>query len=204
MKILYGTSNPAKLLSMRNLLNGLDIDLLSLNDMQGIIPNVPETGNIPLENAVLKAKAYYKAFNIPVFSCDSGLYFENLPDISPKVHVRNVNGKTLTDDEMIAHYSTLAEKHGDITARYRNAICFILDDDHIYTDVSDDLCGNKFLITKTPHPKRIKGFPLDSLSKDINNGLYFYDSENSEKEVEQSFIGFKRFFEEVLCSAETL
>lgn len=93
MKILYGTTNPAKLSSMKNTLEGLDIELISLKYMTKEIPSVSENGNTPLENAMQKARAYYKAFQIPVFSCDSGLYFENLPEFSPMIHVRNVGGK---------------------------------------------------------------------------------------------------------------
>ena len=29
-------------------------------------------------NAKIKAEAYYKAFSMPVFSCDSGLYFDEV------------------------------------------------------------------------------------------------------------------------------
>lgn len=105
MKLLYGTGNLAKLSAMRNRLEQLDIELIGLNDLRAegkIIPEVIEDGNTPLENARLKAMAYYEAFQIPVFSCDSGLYFDNVPDeVQPGVHVRNVNGKCLSDDEMI-------------------------------------------------------------------------------------------------------
>ncbi|MBP1543378.1 MAG: xanthosine triphosphate pyrophosphatase, partial [Oscillospiraceae bacterium] len=182
MKILYGTTNPAKLSSMRKWLSGLDIELVSLNDMDGEIPDVPETGDTPLENAELKARAYYKAFGMPVFSADSGLYFDDLPEYSPRVHVRNVNGKHLTDDEMIEYYGGLAAKYGDIKARYRNAICFVLDELHIYTEFSDDISWDPFLITSVPHPKRVEGYPLDSLSKYIENGEYCYDSERPQYE----------------------
>ena len=91
----------------------LDIELIGLNDLRAegkIIPEVIEDGNTPLENARLKAMAYYEAFQIPVFSCDSGLYFDNVPDeVQPGVHVRNVNGKSLSDDEMIDYYSGLGK-----------------------------------------------------------------------------------------------
>lgn len=196
MKILYGTTNPAKLLYMREQLSGLDIELICLKDIEGEIPEVRETGDTPLENAQLKARAYYKAFGIPVFSCDSGLYFDSLPQYSPKVHVRNIGGKCLTDDEMIEYYGSLAAKHGDIVARYRNAICFVMDEQHIYTDFSDDLSGNPFLLTAVPHPKRIEGFPLDSISKYIENGEYCYDCDDPNP-VDQ-LNGFARFFGEVL------
>lgn len=195
MKILYGTTNPAKLSSMRKWLSGLDIELVSLNDMEREIPDVAETGDTPLENAELKARAYYKAFGMPVFSCDSGLYFDDLPELSPKVHVRNIGGKCLTDDEMIEYYGGLAAKHGDIVARYRNGICFVLDEDHVYTDFSDDLSGNPFLLTAVAHQKRVEGFPLDSISRYIENGEYCYDSEKPQYEEKN---GFARFFAEVL------
>ena len=54
MKLLYGTGNPAKAAAMQNRIAGLGIELISLQDLraQGVeIPNVPETGNTPLENA---------------------------------------------------------------------------------------------------------------------------------------------------------
>lgn len=105
MKLLYGTGNLAKLSAMRNRLEQLDIELIGLNDLRAegkIIPEVIEDGNTPLENARLKAMAYYEAFQIPVFSCDSGLYFDNVPnEVQPGVHVRNVNGKYLSDDEIL-------------------------------------------------------------------------------------------------------
>lgn len=111
MKLLYGTGNLAKLSAMRNRLEQLDIELIGLNDLRvegKNVPEVKEDGNTPLENARLKAMAYYEAFQIPVFSCDSGLYFDNVPnEVQPGVHVRNVNGKCLSDDEMIDYYSGL-------------------------------------------------------------------------------------------------
>lgn len=32
-----------------------------------------------------------------------------------------------------------------------------------------------FILTKEPHQKRVDGFPLDSLSIDIETGKYYYD-----------------------------
>ena len=110
MKLLYGTGNPAKAAAMQNRIAGLDIELISLQDLraQGVeIPNVPETGNTPLENARQKAHAYYEAFRMPVFSCDSGLYFEDVPEaVQPGVHVRTVNGVYLTDGQS---WSTISD-----------------------------------------------------------------------------------------------
>ncbi len=195
MKLLYGTSNPAKLETMRKMLTGLDIELLCLSDMEGEIPEVSETGDTPMENAIQKATAYYKVFEMPVFSCDSGLYFNNLPEYSPKVHVRHVNGVYLDDDQMIAYYGGLAAKYGDIMAQYRNAICLVTDEEHMYTDDNPELGGLPFVITSVPHSRREKGFPLDSLSKWPEGG-YCYDTEaRSPGNMKEAV---RRFFRETL------
>ena len=76
---------------------------------------VNENGNTPLENAEIKARAYFETFHMPVFSCDSGLYFDELKDEEqPGIHVRRVNGKELSDEEMTEYYASLAKKYGDL------------------------------------------------------------------------------------------
>lgn len=169
MKILYGTTNQGKLLAMKKSVEGLDMELLCLRDIEGELPKINENGKTPLENAELKARAYFAAFHMPVFSCDSGLYFDELTEEEqPGIHVRRVGGKELTDDEMIAHYASLAERHGGkITGRYRNAIYFILNENHHYSSMD--------------------------MSIDIETGKYYYDLEV--KDVSTSVDdGVRKFF----------
>jgi 8-oxo-dGTP diphosphatase len=203
MKLLYGTGNPAKLSAMKSRLEQLDIELIGLNDLRAEgknISEVVEDGDTPLENARLKALAYHEAFQIPVFSCDSGLYFDNVPDeVQPGVHVRNINGKCLSDDEMIDYYSGLVKRYGNLVARYRNAICFVMDEKHIYEAMEPAMESEKFILTDKPHGTiRKKGFPLDSISLDIKTYQYYYDL--SEDRLEQVAVedGFLEFFKNVL------
>ena len=200
MKILYGTTNKAKIQVMKNAIESLDIELIGLGDMASELPSIIENGKTPLENAEIKAKAYYEAFHIPVFSCDSGLYFDELQeDEQPGLHVRRVNGKELTDDEMIEYYGSLAERHnGKITGRYRNAIYFILDENNHYSSMDMSIATEPFILVQKPHSKqRVEGFPLDSLSIDIATGKYYYDLDV--KEVSTSVEdGLRKFFEEIL------
>lgn len=179
MKILYGTTNKAKLQAMKNAVEPIGIELIGLHNLECELPIINENGTTPLENAEIKARAYYEAFHMPVFSCDSGLYFEELQEEEqPGIHVRRINGRELTDDEMIQYYASLAERHGgSITGRYRNAICFILDEKHHYSSMDMAIATEPFLLVTEPHPKRVEGFPLDSLSKDIETGKYYYDLE---------------------------
>lgn len=48
---------------------------------------------------------------MPVFSCDSGLYFDGVhgvqEEIQPGVHVRNVNGRSLLDEDHIYEANTI-------------------------------------------------------------------------------------------------
>ena len=203
MKLLYGTGNQAKLSAMRSRLKQLDIELIGLDDLRAegkTIPQVVEDGKAPLENARLKATAYYEAFHIPVFSCDSGLYFDNVPEaIQPGVYVRNVNGKCLTDDEMIDYYSGLVKIYGNLVARYRNAICFVQDDTHIYEAMEPSMESEKFILTDKPHSiVRKKGFPLDSISLDIKTNKYYYDLPTDRLEQVAVEDGFLDFFKRIL------
>lgn len=198
--LLYGTGNPAKLESMRRAVEPLGIRILGLCDMPVKPPSVDECGNNPLDNARIKAKAYHEFYGMPVFSCDSGLYFDNVPDeIQPGVNVRRVNGKTLTDDEMTEYYSGLVKKFGKLTARYKNAVCLILSDGTVVESMDDDISGNPFLLTDIPHPKKVEGYPLDRISLHIGTGKYYYELSPEDYSAEESSVdGWHDFFKKAL------
>ena len=202
MKLLYGTGNPAKLSAMRSRAELIGLELIGLQDLKAegkTIPEILECGSTPLENARMKATAFYRAFHMPVFSCDSGLCFENVPDeVQPGVHVRRVNGKSLSDDEMLAHYTGLARRYGDLVAVYKNAICIVMDEDHIYEAMDASMESEKFIITDRPHSAvRREGFPLDSLSIDRKTGKYYYDLPGDELEQFAVEDGFLQFFRKI-------
>ena len=173
--------------------------MISLREVEGELPRINENGKTPLENAEIKARAYFDAFHMPVFSCDSGLYFDELTEEEqPGIHVRRVNGKELTDEEMTEYYASLAEKYGGrITGRYRNAIYFILDESHHYSSMDMSIATEPFILGTKPHEKRVPGFPLDCLSIDIETGKYYYDLEV--KDVSTSVDdGVQKFFRKIL------
>ena len=200
MKLLYGTTNEGKLAAMRRCLASLpQIELIGLNQIKTPLPHIEETGRTLLENARLKALGYYEVLHMPVFSCDTGLYFDGLSEeLQPGIHVRNVRGRCLTDEEMMEYYAGLARQYGDLVARYRNAVCLVLDEEHIYESMDESLSGEAFLLTSVPHPKRQKGFPLDCLSKHIATGVYYYDMPDMQQDDVALNNGFFRFFQNAL------
>ena len=200
MKLLYGTSNKSKIRVMKEYIASLGIEISSLDDVSAPLPDIDESGSSPLENARIKALAYYKALKTPVFSCDSGLYIDGLDDTrQPGVHVRRINGRRLNDDEMIAYYSALANEFGGkLTARYQHSICLVMDDAKIYEHAGEDLASQRFYIVSKPHPRRYEGFPIDSLSVEIQSGMYYYDIENCQDIYFGIADGFTAFFSRVL------
>ena len=102
MKILIGTTNPAKVERFQKLLHQYDAELITLNDIR-VAGEPEENGRTPEENAVLKAE-FYGQYSDRVICNDSGLYFDALPMDDPRqpgLHIRSPRGKRLDDEEMI-------------------------------------------------------------------------------------------------------
>ncbi len=209
MEFIFGSTNPGKASVMQRSLAGLPISLIGLTEAlerKGItLPPAKEDGRTPEENAWQKARFYYRYLQRPVFSCDSGLYLwkqstgEKLSDeFQPGIHVREKDGKRMTDEEMLAHYIGLVKKFGPLIARYQNAICLVEDETHIFISMDESLWGESFLLTDEPHIKKVPGFPLDGISLDIKTGRYFYDMQDCERDALASNAGIRQFFTKYL------
>ncbi len=199
IELLYGTTNKGKLLVMKRALKPMGIEVKGLKALNMQIPKVKETGSSLLENARLKAKAYYQAFHLPVFSCDTGLYFENLPEkLQPGIYARRPLGCEMTDEQLTAYYSGLAQKFGDFKAQYRNAVCFCKSEQEIYESEMPQLSGKPFLLTSVPHPISQKGFPIDRISIQISSGKYYYDLPGNAQDEAAFGEGFQEFFSTAL------
>ena len=170
------------------------IEIIGLNDV-GINIDVDERGTNPLENARVKAMAYHKVACIPTFSCDSGLYIEGLEEEKqPGIHVRRINDKYLNDEEFIEYYTGLILSIGhDLNAKFKNAICLVLNENHVFEYDGDDIADH-FLMTSKPHNIRKPGFPMDSISLDIETGEYFVDMAEESKNEKEITEGFRKFF----------
>ena len=125
MKLLYATKNNSKIYNMKRRLEGMPIELLTPNDIN-IRISVDENGKTPSQNALKKAKAYYEETKIATIAADSGLYISDLPkNKQPGLYVRRINGKELTDDEMIDYYSNLMKTIGGADAYYLTGLALV-------------------------------------------------------------------------------
>lgn len=169
MEILIATKNEAKIKKYSTMLNFLGIEYKTLRDFDVNI-EVEETGNTPKENSTIKAKVYYKTFNMPVLVDDSGLILDKLPPAKqPGVFVRRHNGKELTDEEIISLYSKEIEKvGGETTGGFIIAITIIDENGKIYTNEKKH---NRLFVSK-PCKERNLGYPMNSLIYDKENNKY--------------------------------
>ena len=161
MKVLFATTNPAKVKRYVSKLQNEGIEVLTLKDIN-LKLEIEETGKNAIENALLKAKAYYEATGIASIGLDNSLFIEELPEEKqPGTHVRRVNGKELTDEEMIVYYTNLVKENGGrLTAKwvYGMAICNG-NETRTYTWSKDH-----FYFVEKPSEQRTPGYPLDSIS----------------------------------------
>ena len=76
-KILFASKNKGKIEELKQILDELDIYIISLSEINKAI-EIEESGNTFEENALIKAKLVYDSVGIPTIADDSGLVVEQL------------------------------------------------------------------------------------------------------------------------------
>ena len=179
IQVLFATGNETKSKRFSKGLHDRGIEVLTLKDINANV-EVEENGKNAIENALIKARAYAKIVNIPVFAMDDNLYLENVPEEKqPGMFVRRVNGKRLNDEEMIEHYSSLVKEYGTdgkLTCRWVYGIAVINNGrENTYTWSKED-----FYMVDKPSDKINPGYPLNTIS--INKKLNKYFTEITEED----------------------
>lgn len=179
MKVLFATTNLAKVRKYKEKLKENGIELITINDLNFKL-DIDENGKNAIENAYIKAKTYYDVVKIPTIGMDNCLFIEELQEEKqPGTHVRRINGKELKDDEMIEYYTNLVKQYGGkLTAKwvYGMVICngkntkeYSWSKDHFY-------------FVDKPSEKRNPGYPLDSITIVPEFNQYLVELTTEEKE----------------------
>lgn len=182
-QVLFATSNQTKAKRFRKGLLEKGIETLTLKDIN-IKLDVEENGKTAIENALIKARAYYEKTHIPTIGMDDTLYIENIDDnLQPGLFVRRVNGKTLNDEEMITYYTNLVKKYGvngRLNCKWIYGLAFIDDEgkESTYTWYKDN-----FYMVDVPSKKIDPGYPLNSISKYKQIDKYFTDITDKDKKL---------------------
>ena len=181
MKILFATTNPAKIKKYLKELEKNNIEILTIKDLD-IKLEVEENGKDAIENAYIKAKAYYDATKMITIGIDNNLFIEELPEEKqPGTYVRRINGKELNDEEMIEYYTKLVKENGGrLTAKWVYGMV-------IYNGVEVKeytWSKSQFYFVDKPHEKRNPGYPLDSISILPEVNKYFVElTEEDKKQI---------------------
>ncbi len=172
MKLLYATNNNSKVYNMRRRLENIPIEIITPKEF-GIKVNVIEDGKTAVENAIKKAQAYYEETKIPTIAGDSGLFIDDIPsDKQPGLFVRRVNGKVLSDDEMIEYYTKLIESiGGKTTGYYVTGLALITEQGLFTTEISED----KFILSSKISNNNHLGNPLDVMTIDPVSQKFYTD-----------------------------
>ena len=184
-KVLFATENESKAKRFKNEILKNNIEIITINDIEKKV-DIEENGENAIENAIIKARAYAKLYDLPVFAMDDNLYIEKIPeDKQPGMYVRRVNGKRLNDDEMIKYYSNLAHEYGDdgkLTCRWIYGIAVINNGSlSTYSWSKED-----FYIVDKPSNKINPGYPLNTISVNKKLNKYFTDiTEDDKKEIKE-------------------
>lgn len=182
-KVVFATGNQSKVLRFKKDLLERGIELLSLKDLD-LKLDVEENGENAIENALIKARVCYQKIHMPTIGMDDTLYMEGVPlDKQPGLNVRRVNGKSLNDEEMLEHYTSLVNEYGidgKVNCKWVYGLAVINEkgEESTYTWYKDN-----FYMVNVKSDKINPGYPLNSISKYKEIDKYFTDITDKDKEL---------------------
>lgn len=115
--ILIGSANPGKLREYREILAGLDLELVAPTDLDPVPPEPEETADSFAENAAAKARAYALASGLQTIADDSGLEVFALRG-APGIFSRRFFGEAAAAAERNAKLLALLDGVRDRSARF--------------------------------------------------------------------------------------
>lgn len=174
--LFFATRNKNKIENMEYRLRDYDIKLITPYDLN-IDLDINENGKTVTENALIKAKEYYKKTNIPTIAGDSALFVEKFNN-QPGLFVKRVNGKELNDDELENYYIRELEKvGGQSKAFYITGLAFIKDNKEYLQEIKE----KSFIFKADRYKGEKSNDPLGRLEYDEDSNKYFCEMNEYDK-----------------------
>jgi XTP/dITP diphosphohydrolase len=129
-RILIGSANPGKLREYREILQGLDLELVAPTDLDPVPPEPEEDAETFAENASSKARAYATASGLTTVADDSGLEVYALRG-APGVRSRRFFGEDASASERNAKLLALLDGVVDRSARFVCVTALASADGHV-------------------------------------------------------------------------
>jgi XTP/dITP diphosphohydrolase len=154
-EIIFASKNEGKVKEVRIILNGIKVEILSLNDV-GFKDDIPETESTFEGNAKIKAEAVYNNFKLPTIADDSGIIALQLGN-EPGVYSARYAGENAGDEEnnikLLERLKAFPEPH---EAKFVCAAVYVFGD-----DIKTSLGEVEGVIIKKP--RGTNGFGYDPL-----------------------------------------
>lgn len=175
-KLFFATRNKYKIENMKDRLKDLDIEIVSPYDIN-INIEVEENGKTVVENAILKAEAYYEKVKLPTIAGDSALFVEKF-EKQPGLFVRRVNGKELENEELEEYYiQELSKVGGESKAFYITGLAIVVDDIVKTIQIKED----EFVLKSDVCKYGITSDPLSRIEFDEKINKYFCEMTEKDK-----------------------
>jgi XTP/dITP diphosphohydrolase len=129
-QFLLGSTNPGKLREYREILQGLDLELIAPGDLDPVPPEPQEDAPTFAENASAKARGYASASGLETIADDSGLEVYALRG-APGVRSRRYFGDDASPAERNAKLLALLEGVEDRGARFVCVTALASPDGHV-------------------------------------------------------------------------
>jgi len=129
-RFLIGSTNLGKLREYREILAGLDLELVAPTDLDPVPPEPVEVAHTFAENASAKARAYASASGLQTVADDSGLEVYALRG-APGLRSRRFFGDDASADERNAKLLALLEGVEDRSARFVCVTALASPDGHV-------------------------------------------------------------------------
>ena len=129
-RFLLGSTNPGKLREYREILQGIDVDLVAPTDLDPVPPEPDEDAQTFAENASAKARSYAMASGLQTIADDSGLEVYALRG-APGVRSRRFFGEDASAEERNAKLLALLDGVDDRSARFVCVTALASPDGHV-------------------------------------------------------------------------
>jgi len=149
MKVIFGTTNKRKVEDLKNICNKLklDLEILSMDDINWNMGEIVENGKTIEENSFIKANAIYnfcKQNNIsfPIIADDAGLFCEALDGL-PGIYTARYADDEISKNNNLPKYQCVIKLLKDLkeienrSATYRCCVTCMLPDGTYFQEIGE-------------------------------------------------------------------
>ncbi len=191
-RLLIATTNPAKLSEYRLLLARYPLELVSLRDL-GITQEPEESGATFAENALLKARFYFRLVRLATLADDGGLEVDALggaPGVNSHRWLGPDAGDTMLAEEIVRRMAGVPE--GRRSARIRCALARVYERNHEAVEQVTEAAIEGVIAPVVYRPVRA-GFPYRAVLYLPARGCYLAQlGEEEEARIGQRRIAVER------------